>query len=145
MRIARVTTIVAANEFLPNFLENQWRKKFVVSALDPTIGYRPLEGFQDPKQVCSVKIQREIRQDSAISFENVLYVLSAKQGEPLLAARVAEVRIYPNNTWSVYAEGRRLNLNLAPSNRQPDPKFRHKIRVGNPDLSMEYAPRRKAA
>jgi len=137
MELAKISTIGQANEFLRNFLETHWKKKFTVPATDSVIWYRSLEEHQDAKQICSIKITREIRNDSAISFENVIYVLSAKKGEPLLAARVAEVRIYPDNTWAVYAEGRKMELYVASGNRQPDPRYRHKIRPGNLDVFIK--------
>jgi transposase len=145
LRLAGITNIADANAFLKKYIEQEWSKKFTVQAADPVVAYRQVEAHEDFKQICSIRIQREIKRDSSISFQNVIYVLSPKKGDPILASTLAEIRIYPNNSWAVYAEGRRMNLNVAPGNRQPDPNYRHKIRPGNPDLSYEYANSRKAS
>lgn len=137
LRLAGITTIGEANAFLKNFLKTDWDKHFIVEAAEDTIAFRPLPISKSLKQVCSVKHTREIKKNCTLSFEGVIYCLSALPNEPKISSNVAQIRLYPDGSWSVFVEERLVSLTVAPRAAQPDPKYVQKIRRGNANLHIE--------
>lgn len=143
MRLAGIIEFDQANLFLKDFLKEEWEKKFTIDAINPMPAYKPIPIHKSPKQVCCIKEKREIKKNSTISFQNVIYLLIAKENEPKITSNAAEIRIYPDGTWSVFVEDRRVNVIIAPASHQPDPRFRDKVRPGNIDVQSHGIRMRK--
>jgi len=135
MRLAGVSSYSEANAFLKEYISREWKGKFTHPAESLEIAYKQVPFGLNPHDVCCIKIPRDIRKNSTISFGNVVYVLRPKNGDPLIATRNAEIRIFPDNTWAVFCENRRVHTSVAPRNHQPDFRYLDKIRPGNADLS----------
>ena len=136
LRLAGIRDFGKANEFLQSYIENEWVKKFAVDAENPEPAFKTLPPHKSSMQICSTKFKREIKKNSTISFQGVIYCIFAKPNEPQITSNSAEVRVYPNGTWSVFVEDRLVNLNVAPKNHQPDHRYAEKIKKGNQDLMV---------
>lgn len=135
MRLAGIKTMQQAQHYLDSkFIPDQWNKKFTCLALEPETSYRPLEHGTSLRETLCIKLEREIKKNACISFEGVIYKLSARKGDPEIQSRIAFLRFYPDESWSVFVEGRIMELQVVPSYAQPDPAFQSKIRAGNRDL-----------
>jgi len=134
MRLAGINNFGSANSFLRSYLATEWESKFTVEATNSIPAYKPFPINKSTKQACCCKEKREIKKNSTISFQNVIYSLKSKQNEPRISSNRAEIRTYPDGTWSVFVDDRRVDLFTAPGNLQPDPKYVQKIRPGNIDL-----------
>jgi hypothetical protein len=67
LRLAGITTIEAANDYLPGFLA-RLDARFGVPATDPEIAYRPLPVEFDLSRICCFKYGRVVGADNTIRF-----------------------------------------------------------------------------
>jgi len=140
MRLAGIQNLSEANVFAKSFFKNEWTKHFAVEPENPVPALKALPIHKSSKQICSIKIKREIRRNSTISYQNVVYLLNSKPGDPKISSNSAELRMYPDGTWSVYVENRLVNLYVAPRNLQNDTNYMKKIKRGNDDLQITGIP-----
>lgn len=67
LRLAGVTSIAAANAFLPDFLP-RYNARFTVPANDPTSAFRPLDPALDLQQVFAFVYTRTVAADNTVQF-----------------------------------------------------------------------------
>lgn len=70
LALAGVTTIAAANAFLPAYLARH-NARFAVPAVDPGLAYRPVSAGRPLAHVFCFKHARTVRPDNTISFQGV--------------------------------------------------------------------------
>lgn len=88
LRLEAITTIAAANAYLPGFLV-RLNARFGVPASEPEIVYRPLPSGLDLDRVCCFKYGRIVAADNTIRFGgHVLQLGSAGPRRSLARARV---------------------------------------------------------
>lgn len=73
-----------------------------------------------------------------------MYALYTKPEDPRILSTTAEFRVYPDDSWAIFAEGRRMNARVASSSVQANPNFQQRVKNGNPDLDEKPLPNRRA-
>jgi transposase InsO family protein len=73
MRVAGVTTIEQANEYLTNDYLAWWERELTVEAVNPEDAHRPLEKSHDLAASLSHVEMRQVRNDYTLRFEGELY------------------------------------------------------------------------
>jgi len=88
LRTAGVTTLAAANAFLPAYLARH-NARFAVPATDPTLAYLPVPVTLDLTQVFCFKHVRIVRPDNTISFQGeAMQLLATTERRSWVKARV---------------------------------------------------------
>ena len=90
LRIEGITTIVAANAYLPGFLA-RLNARFGVPAAEPAIAYRPVPAELDLERVCCFKYGRAVAADNTIRFGGRALQLGSVGGRRTLARTRVEV------------------------------------------------------
>lgn len=143
-RLAEVKTMSDATRYLNEiFIPKTWNAQFICEPANPTPAWRQLAPEQDIRQIASIRSSRKIGKCGNVSIEGVTYVLHAREGEPALQARHAEVCEYPDGRWAVFVEGRTVLVQVAPATVQGNPNFRERVKKGNSDLNESPRPLRK--
>lgn len=90
-RIEGITTIEAANDYLPGFLV-RLNARFSVPAAEPEIVYRPLPAELDLDRICCFKYGRVVAADNTIRFGGRSLQFGSVGGRRTLARTRVEVR-----------------------------------------------------
>lgn len=90
LRIAGITTIAAANAYLPGFLV-RLNARFGVPAAQPEIAYRPVPDDLDLERICCFKYGRLVASDNTIRFGGRGLQLGPVGGRRTLARTRVEV------------------------------------------------------
>ena len=90
LRLEGITTIAAANAYLPGFLV-RLNARFGVVAADPEIVYRPLPDELDLDRICCFKYGRVVATDNTIRFGGRVLQLGPVSGRRSLARTRVEV------------------------------------------------------
>jgi hypothetical protein len=111
-RLNETNTLEKANQYLNEiFLPQTWAKKFTVRADHPEGLYRPRPQKQDLNEVFCLKLDRKIRKDHTLLFENEIYGITADLGHSL-ARKIAEIRVYSDGRIKGFYGNRDLELRL---------------------------------
>ncbi|MEO5918479.1 MAG: ISNCY family transposase [Candidatus Limnocylindrales bacterium] len=90
LRLEGITTIAAANAYLPGFLA-RLNARFGVPAASPEVAYRPLPDGLDLERVCCFKYGRIVAADNTIRFGGRVLQLGPVSGRRSLARTRVEV------------------------------------------------------
>ncbi len=90
LRLEGITTIAAANAYLPGFLV-RLNTRFGVPAASPEIAYRPLPDDLDLQRICCFKYGRIVAADNTIRFGGHVLQLGPVSGRRSLARSRVEV------------------------------------------------------
>jgi len=105
LRLANITTLEAANAFLPAF-SARYNARFAQPAADPNSAWVPLPADLDRHYYFAIRETRTVRADHCISFAGqLLQVLPGPQDPSLVAQRIT-VHVAPSGDISLY-HGRR--------------------------------------
>jgi transposase len=109
-RLTGVDSIQKATAYLnQTFLLETWAKKFTIQAEGPGQLYRPRPEGKDLNQIFCLKLERKIRKDHTLLFENEVYAITA-QLQHSLARKQAEIRIYADGSLKGFWGGQDLEL-----------------------------------
>ena len=107
LRLAGITSLEAANAFLPDFLQ-RYNARFAKAPTEPESVYRPWPDGLDPDTVFCFKYSATVANDNTISLApNHLQVLPGPGGRSYAKARV-EVHQRLDGTLAVYYQSQRL-------------------------------------
>jgi hypothetical protein len=107
LRFAHITTLEAANAFLPGFIA-RYNARFAQPAADPSSAWVPLPPDLDLPYYFAIRQTRTVRADHCLSFAGqVLQVLPAPQDPSLVAQRIG-VHCVPEGDIYLYYGKRRL-------------------------------------
>ncbi len=90
LRLEGITTIAAANGYLPGFL-GRLNARFGVPAASPEVAYRPLPDELDLERICCFKYGRIVAADNTIRFGGRVLQLGPGSGRRSLARTRVEV------------------------------------------------------
>ena len=113
LRLAGITTLAAANAFLPGFLQ-RFNARFAVPAAAPEPVYRSLPPEQDAWQICCLCYQRTVANDDTIRFGGHCLQLHAPPSRVSLARTVVDVREHLDGSLSVWYQEHLLTTTPAP-------------------------------
>ncbi|HEX9268228.1 MAG TPA: ISNCY family transposase [Candidatus Limnocylindria bacterium] len=104
LRLAGITTIAAANAFLPRYLPRH-NARFAIAAADPRSAWRALPAGKTVESVCCFKYGRIVAQDNTVRLDGVVLQLPPRGTHWSWARQRVEVRQYLDGSWSVHAPG----------------------------------------
>ena len=155
-RIEGITTIRAANAYLPGFL-GRLNARFGVPAASPEIAYRPLPAELDLDRICCFKYGRVVAADNTIWFDGRVLQLGPASGRRSLARTRVEVHERLDGSLLVLWRGESVAVAAAPADAStlrarsgsriltdlPDPDVRAPIsdRPARPTERQEHDPR----
>lgn len=107
LRLASVSTLEGANEFLPRFVPG-FDSRFSVEARDPLPAWRPLPAGFDYDYHFSAREERVVKRDHTLQWLGRCLQLTPAKGEASLAGRRVAVHTTPEGAVLVYAGERRV-------------------------------------
>ena len=114
LRLEGITTIAAANAYLPGFLE-RLDARFGVPAGSPEIAYRPLPDELDLDRICCFKYGRIVAADNTIRFGGHVLQLGPVGGRRSLARTRVEVHERLDGSLLVLWRGESVATAAAPA------------------------------
>lgn len=140
LRLAEISTIEAANQFLQNDYCDQLNERFAVAPRSEVDYHRSAKGY-DLASIFCIEEERTLTADWIVRFENQFYQL-----QPLRKAQVAKgkvrVRRYLNGELHFCYEGHDLAYTLLPERPKPKPvvKMKSKKRGAVTSIVKPYVP-----
>lgn len=107
LRLAGITTLEAANAFLPGFME-RYNAHFAKEPQDPHSAWVPLPANLDIHYYFAIREPRKVRADHCISFAGQLLQLLPDPQDPSLVAQRVTVHVVPEGDIHVYYGKRRI-------------------------------------
>jgi transposase len=120
LRLAGITTLAAANAFLPGFID-RYNARFGQAAADPASTWVPLPADLDLAYYFARRETRKVRADHCISFAGQLLQLSPGPREPSLVAQSVSVHVVPEGDIYVYYGQRRISYQPIATRPAPPP------------------------
>jgi len=114
LRIEGITTIAAANAYLPGFLV-RLNARFGVPAASPEVAYRPLPDDLDLDRICCFKYGRIVAADNTIRFGGHVLQLGSVGGRRSLARTRVEVHERLDGSLLVLWRGESVATAAAPA------------------------------
>lgn len=106
LRLAGVTTIAAANEFLARYLTRH-NARFACAPRDPLAAWRSLPPGRSAESICCFKYARMVGGDNTVRLGGVVLQLPPRGARGSWANELLECRQYLDGSWSVHAPGGR--------------------------------------
>jgi len=116
MRLRGITTIEAANAFLPEFIQ-EFNRRFAVVPKDKTNVHRLLLPAEDVDTILSEQHTRMLSKQLTLSFENKIYQI--KTDRPTYAMRYAPVVVRKNLQHAITVEYKESQLDYTILTQQP--------------------------
>jgi transposase-like protein len=129
LRVARVTTLEEANQYLETEYLPQWKEKFTVAPAAADDAHRPLGKDQDLTAILCHVEQRTVTSDYTIRFHSAIYQIMADQVRPRL--RQARVRVEQRRSGMIAVcwEGKYLRVSVCDPAPKPKTIARKSVSV----------------
>jgi transposase len=101
LRLAQITTLEAANAFLPAFIE-RYNARFAQASQDPVSAWVPLPADLDPHYYFASRETRTVRADHCISFAGQLLQVLPGPHDPSLVNQRVTVHVVPEGDIYLY-------------------------------------------
>lgn len=101
LRLAGITTLEAANAFLPGFIE-RYNARFAKAPQDPQSAWVPLPADLDRHYYFAIREIRKVRADHCISFQGQTLQLLPGPKDPSLVQQSVAVHVVPEGDLYVY-------------------------------------------
>ena len=105
LRLAGITTIEAANAFLPCFIE-RYNARFAKAPQDPNTAWVPLPAELDTNYYFAVRETRKVRSDHCISWSGQILQLLPDPKGPSLVDKSVTVHVVPEGAVYLYQDRR---------------------------------------
>jgi len=109
MRLAKISSIEAANKYVQDIYINQHNKRFAQAAAQPGNAHRPVKGF-DLRNIFCTKEKRVLQQDYTLSFKNHQLQLLKQQRAVIRPREQIWVHEHMDNTISLWVRNIRLDF-----------------------------------
>ena len=106
LRLAGITTLEAANAFLPDFIQ-RYNARFAQAPQDPNSAWVPLPPNLDTNYYFAIREARKVRSDHCISWSGRLLQLLPGPKDPSLVDESVTVHVVPEGEVHLY-HGKRL-------------------------------------
>lgn len=113
LRLAEITTLEAANAFLPGFLV-RFNARFAVPATEPEVAYQALPAGCDPWQICCLQYARVVANDGTIGFAGQRWQLHPLPHRASLARATVDVHEHLDGSLSVWHHAQPVLTTPAP-------------------------------
>ncbi len=138
LRLAGITTIAAANAFLPRYLPRH-NSRFAIAPADPAPAWRALPAGVTVESVCCFKYGRLVAQDNTVRLDGVVLQLPPRGTHWSWARQRVELRQYLDGSFSAHAPGgRELARSAVP---KTPPKLRAQRYVRAPIAGVQPLPK----
>jgi Winged helix-turn helix len=104
MRLAGISTIEAANAFLPDFLATH-NERFGKQPFDEADAHRPLPADQILADVFAWKEERTVTQNLTVQYDKVMFLLEQTEAARKLARKRVMIIDYPDGGLAIRHEG----------------------------------------
>ena len=98
LRLRKISSIEAANEFLPTFIKD-YNRRFAVIPIDLTNAHTQITQGQNPELICTIQEDRHLSKNLTFQYKNTIYQIKTEREE--YALRKAKVRIYEKEDASI--------------------------------------------
>ena len=122
LRLADITTLEAANAFLPGFME-RYNTRFAKEPQDPQSAWVPLPADLDRNYYFAIRETRKVRADHCISFAGQLLQLEPGPKDPSLVDQSVTVHVVPEGDIYVYHGQRRITHQPVAAPQAPPPQL----------------------
>jgi len=113
LRLARATTLEAANDVLKDFLA-EYNRRFAIKARETEIAYdKPGVNFRDEEYFC-FKYPRTVGDDNVVRYSHHRLQVLPSEGRVSYTGRKVEVHVRLDGTPAIFYQGNRLETGLAP-------------------------------
>jgi len=119
LRLAGISDLDAANEFLDHQFLRPLNRRFTVSAAEPQDWHRPIGRDCKLNEVLSIQDHRVVAQDGTIRWENRFFQLLPREKDPCLAGRRIVVRQLRDGRLQLLSAGQQLRWKELPPRAQP--------------------------
>jgi transposase len=120
LRLAGITTLEAANAFLPGFIE-RYNARFAKAPQDPAAAWVPLPADLDLNYYFAIRETRKVRADHCIQFAGQCLQLLPDPCAPSLVNQTVSIHVVPEGELYVYYGKRRLSYQAIPAPLPPPP------------------------
>lgn len=104
LRLAGISTITAANAFVPGFIE-AFNARFARAPFDSRDLHRPLAAYDDLDEAFAWKEQRTVTQNLTLQYDKVMFILEPNDITRSLARQRVTVVDYPDGRLSIRHKG----------------------------------------
>jgi hypothetical protein len=104
LRLRAISTVDAANAFVPEFLED-YNRRFARAPADPRDAHRPLAADEDPDAILLWKEPRKLTQNLTPQYQRTLFILEASPRALALRGKAVEVRERIDGRVAIYHAG----------------------------------------
>ncbi len=111
LRLAGISTIEAANNFLPVFVET-FNERFAKAPLRDTNMHRPLTEIDDLEEILCFQEQRTVSNSLSLQYDKVLYLLEDNEFTRTLRRKRVTVCDYPDGTIGIKYDGQSLPFSV---------------------------------
>lgn len=119
LRLAGISTIEAANEFLERQFLREHNRRFAKKAAEPTDAHRCLPPGLALSEVLCVQETRTVGRDWCIRYANRVLQLAKRHEKLSLAGRTVTVRELASGQLQVVYKGQRLRWSESPASAAP--------------------------
>jgi transposase len=119
LRVARITTLTAANAYLRDRFLPIYNATFGCPPQDPTSAFVPVGGV-DLEQILCHQEERLVARDNTVAFEGRSFQLARQPGRRSCAGLQVSIRRYLNGEYSIWHGARRLGHYPATHERPRD-------------------------
>lgn len=115
LRLADITTLDAANAFLPAFLARH-NARFAIDPAQPLSAFRPLDPDLDLDQVFAIHSTRTVAADNTIQFHRQRFQIQPDRFRSSYTRTKVTVQERLDGSLAVVYQGRHLTITTAPTN-----------------------------
>lgn len=107
LRLRKISTREAANEFAPHFMAD-YNARFGKAARSPFDAHRPLREDEELGEIFTWRVQRKVSQSLTLQHERQIYLLADTPANRKLIHRHIDIWEYPDGRLNIQADGRVL-------------------------------------
>jgi len=111
MRLAAITSLEEANNFLPGFISG-YNARFALEARDVERAWRALPTDFDFDYYLATRTERVVKRDHTLQWQGQCLQLMLEKSSPSLANQRISVHVTPEGTITLYAGERRLSYRV---------------------------------
>lgn len=134
LRLAGITSVAAANRFLPTYLPRH-NARFAVAPAEPRGAWRALPAALSVDTVCCFKYARVVAGDNTVRFEGITLQLPPRATHWSWSGQRIELRQHLDGAFSVHAPGGRELARSAVPKDPPTVRAQHLPRAPIPGVS----------
>jgi len=123
LRLAGISSIEQANEFLERQFLREYNRRFMVKAAAAADAHRPVPANLTLPEVLCVQATRTVGRDWCVAYETQVLQLDRRHEQLALAGRQITVLELASGQLRLIYKGRRLRWRLAPARPVPQPIF----------------------